>query len=125
MFARDFFEVVHIIGIAMIFVAIGGVSVHAANGGTKVTSGTRRLVGWIHSVGTVLILAGGFGMAVRLGLLHQFALPGWLWVKVIVWAILSAASLAPYRWPALARPCLVLVPFLAGVAVYMALYKPF
>ncbi len=125
MFPRDFYEVVHIIGIAMLFLAIGGVSVHAANGGTKATSGTRRLVGSIHGIGTLLILIGGFGMLARMGFKHDSALPGWLWVKLIIWVILSAVSLLPYRWPALARPCLVAMPLLAGVAVYMALYKPF
>jgi len=32
--------------------------------------------------------------------------------------------LIPYRKPALARPFFVLLPLLAGVAVYMAVYKP-
>jgi len=33
--------------------------------------------------------------------------------------------LLPYRWPALAKPFLLALPLLAGLAVYMALYKPF
>jgi uncharacterized membrane protein SirB2 len=125
MFPRDFYEILHIIGIAMIFVAIGGVAVHAANGGTKASSGTRRLVGSIHGIGTLLILVGGFGMLARMGFLHGGSFPGWLWAKIIVWVILSAIVLLPYRRPSLARPLLVLLPLLAGVAVYMALYKPF
>jgi uncharacterized membrane protein SirB2 len=125
MFPRDFYEILHIIGIAMIFVAIGGVAVHAANGGTKASSGTRRLVGSIHGIGTLLILVGGFGMLARMGFLHGGSFPGWLWAKIIVWVILSAIVLLPYRRPALARPLLVVLPLLAGVAVYMALYKPF
>jgi len=125
MFPRDFYEIVHIIGIAMIFLAIGGIAVHAANGGTKANSGTRRLVSSIQGVGAMLILIGGFGMLARMGFLHGGAFPGWLWVKIIVWVILSAIFLLPYRRPSLARPLLVVLPLLAGVAVYMALYKPF
>ena len=125
MFPRDFYEILHIIGIAMIFVAIGGVAVHAANGGTKSSSGTRRFVTSIHGIGALLILVGGFGMLARMGFLHGGSFPGWLWAKIIVWVILSAIFLLPYRRPTLARPLLVLLPLLAGVAVYMALYKPF
>ncbi|MDQ8159650.1 MAG: hypothetical protein P3B76_04545 [Gemmatimonadota bacterium] len=125
MFPRDFYEILHIIGIAMLFVAIGGVATHAANGGSKATSTTRPLMGSMHGVGALLILVGGFGMLARLGFLHGSSFPGWLWVKIIVWVILSAVVLLPYRRPALARPFLLLLPLLAGVAVYMALYKPF
>jgi hypothetical protein len=125
MFPRDFYEILHIIGIAMLFVAIGGVSVHAANGGSKAGSQTRPLVGTVHGLGSLLILVGGFGMLARIGFQHGANFPGWLWVKLIVWVMLSAIVLLPYRRPALARPFVVLLPLLAGVAVYMALYKPF
>ncbi len=125
MFPRDFYEILHIIGIAMLFLTIGGVSVHAANGGNKKTSSTRPIVGSIHGLGSLLILVGGFGMLARLGFLHGANFPGWLWVKIIIWIILSGVVLLPYRRPALAKPFLWLLPLLAGVAVYMALYKPF
>ena len=125
MFPRDFYEILHIIGIAMLFVAIGGVAVHAANGGNKANSQTRPMVGTLHGLGAVLILVGGFGMLARMGFQHGANFPGWLWVKLIIWVILSAIVLLPYRRPALAKPFLLLLPLLAGVAVYMALYKPF
>lgn len=125
MFPRDFYEILHVIGIAMVFLTIGGVSIHAANGGTKNTSTTRPLIGSIHGLGSLLVLVGGFGMLARLGFLHGANFPGWLWVKIIVWVILSVVVLLPYRFPALAKPFVLLLPLLAGVAVYMALYKPF
>ena len=125
MFPRDFYEILHVIGIAMVFLSIGGVAVHAANGGTKKTSSTRKLLATIHGLGTLLILVGGFGMLARMGFLHGSSFPGWLWVKIIVWLILGGVTMLPYRWPALARPALLLLPLLAGLAVYMALYKPF
>ena len=124
MFPRDFYEILHIIGIAMIFLAIGGVAVHAANGGNKAVSNTRPLVGTIHGIGALLILVGGFGMLARMGFLHGSAFPGWLIGKIVIWLVLSAIVLLPYRRPGLARPFLVLLPLLAGAAAYLALYKP-
>lgn len=124
MFPRDFYEIVHVIGIAMLFVAIGGVAVHAANGGSKATSSTRTLVSAIFGIGSFLILLGGFGMMARLGMVRGVP-PNWLAVKMLIWFVLSGIVLVPYRKPQLARPFLVLLPLLAGLAVYMAVYKPF
>lgn len=125
MFPRDFYEILHIVGIAMLFLAIWGVATHAANGGTKAGSQTRGLMSSVHGVGALLILVGGFGMLARIGFKHGANFPGWLWVKLIVWLVLSAIVLLPYRKPALAKPFIFILPLLAGLAVYMALYKPF
>lgn len=125
MFPRDFYEILHIVGIAMLFLAIGGVATHAANGGTKAGGQTRGLMSSVHGVGALLILVGGFGMLARIGFKHGANFPGWLWVKLIVWLVLSAIVLLPYRKPALAKPFIFVLPLLAGLAVYMALYKPF
>ena len=123
MFPRDLYEIIHVIGMAMLFVAIGGVAVHAANGGTNTNSATQRLVSIVFGVGSFLILLGGFGMMARLGLVRGMP-PAWLIVKMLIWLLLSGIVLLPYRRPALARPFLLLLPLLAGLAVYMALYKP-
>src|SRR5689334_20333237 len=115
MFPRDFYEILHIIGIAMVFMSIGGVAVHAANGGTKVTLDTRKLVATMHVTGIFFILVAGFGMLARMGFQHCTNFPGWLWVKIMVWLILGGVTMLPYRWPALARPALLLLPLLAGL----------
>lgn len=123
MFPRDAYEIVHLIGIAMLFIAIGGVAVHAANGGTKANTKTRGIVAATFGTGSFLILLGGFGMMARLGLVRGMP-PGWLMVKMLIWLVLSAIVLLPYRKPALAKPFMILLPFLVGLAVYMAVYKP-
>lgn len=124
MFPRDAYEIVHLIGIAMLFIAIGGVAVHAANGGTKANTRTRGLVAAIFGTGSFLILLGGFGMMARLGLVRGMP-PGWLIVKMLIWLVLSAIVLVPYRKPELAKPFMVILPFVVGLAVYLAVYKPF
>ena len=123
MFPRDLYEIVHVIGIAMLFAAIGGVAVHAANGGSKTDTATRGIVGMVFGVGSFLILLGGFGMMARLGLVRGMP-PRWLLVKMVIWLVLSGIVLLPYRRPSLAKPFLLLLPLLAGLAVYMAVFKP-
>ncbi len=124
MFSRSFYLIVHVLGIAFMFLAIGGVAVHAANGGTKAESATRKLVSIAHGIGALLVLVGGFGMLARLGMQHGAGFPAWLWVKIAIWLVLSAVVLIPYRKPALARPFFIVLPLLAGFAAYMAVYKP-
>lgn len=124
MFSHQFYNVVHIIGIVLVTSALGGLALHAFNGGTRANNGAHRLVASLHGVGLLLVLIGGFGMLARLGFQHGANFPGWLWVKFAVWLALGAALMLPYRQPALAKPLLLLLPVLGGLAAYMAIYKP-
>ncbi len=124
MFPRDLYEIIHVIGIAMLLAAMGGVAVHAANGGTKANTSTRGIVGTVFGLGSFLVLLGGFGMLARLGMVRGMW-PGWLIGKLAIWFVVSAVVLIPYRKPALAKPFLIIMPLLVGLAVYFALYKPF
>lgn len=127
MFPRDLYEIIHVIGIALVMAAFGGIAVHAAEGGTRRGPRARRALLGAYGGGLFLILLGGFGMLARLGLarggIGEF--PGWLWAKLAVWAVLGAIMVMPYRKPESLMPVLVAMPLLAGLATYFALYKPF
>jgi hypothetical protein len=125
-FSREFYEIIHIIGIALTMAALGGIALHAAEGGTKKGPRSRRAIMAAHGIGMFLILLGGFGMLARIGFTGGLgAFPGWLWGKLAVWFVIGGLSGAPYRKPEFAVPVLVLTPLLAGLAAYFALYKPF
>lgn len=124
MFSHQFYNVVHIVGLLFLISALGGLAFHAANGGVRTGSRGRGLIMALHGIGALLILVGGFGMLARLGIMHGGGFPGWIWVKLGIWVVLGAAAVLPYRFPALAKPLLLLVPLLGGLAAYMAIYKP-
>jgi hypothetical protein len=124
MLPHDFYKVLHIIGIVLVVSSLGGIAMHALNGGTKQTNTARRLVLALHGVGMLLILVGGFGMLARLGFRHGGMFPGWLLVKLAVWVTLGAIVVVPYRRPTLAKPVYLALPVLGGLAAYMAIYKP-
>lgn len=117
------YRLIHILGILVLFLALGGLTLHAASGGERDGHGRRKMAMATHGVGLFVILLGGFGMLARLG--FTGGLPGWIWVKLTIWTVLGALSLLPYRIPALARPIWVIVPVLGAAAAYMAFYKPF
>jgi hypothetical protein len=123
MFSRDTYEIAHILGIALLFAAMGGVAVHAANGGTRVNSRTRTVISVVYVLGALLVLTGGFGMMARLKLFGPP--PAWLAIKMGIWLVITALVLLPYRSPSLSKPLFVALPFLAGVAAYCAVFKPF
>jgi hypothetical protein len=129
MFSLLLYKVVHIIGIVLVMSALGGAAVYAMIGGASTASAAspspRRLLAVLHGIGAFLVLLGGFGMLARLGVMHGAGFPGWIWVKLAIWVVVAGALFLPYRRPALARPLLLSLPLLGGVATYMALYKPF
>ena len=124
MLPYQFYKVVHILGIALLATGLGALALHAVNGGLKRDNRARGLVATLHGIGLLLVLIGGFGMLARLGFRHGGMFPGWLLVKLTVWAALGAAVVLPYRKPGLGRLMLVVVPALVGIAAYMAVYKP-
>lgn len=118
------YKVIHIVGIILIMSALGGAAVRAMIGGAAEATPTRRLIAILHGLGAFLVLLGGFGMLARLGIV-QGTFPAWLWVKLVIWGMLAAALVIPRRRPTLARPLLLSLPVLGGLAAYMAIYKPF
>jgi hypothetical protein len=125
MFSYQLYNLLHIVGLALVMVALGGIASTAALA-SRPTSGVggRRRTAAFHALGIFLILLGGFGMLARLGVMHGAGFPGWIWAKLGIWAVLAAAVFVPYRYPRAARPLLAVVPALAGLAAYMAIYKP-
>ena len=123
--SHQFYNVVHIVGIILIMSALGGAAVRAMTVGTEDPPSPRRMLALLHGIGAFLVLLGGFGMLARLGFLHGASFPGWLWVKLLIWGLLAVALFIPRRRPKLARPLLLALPLLGGLAAYMAIYKPF
>ncbi|MCU0635744.1 MAG: hypothetical protein MUE41_12785 [Gemmatimonadaceae bacterium] len=124
----EFYELLKILGIVLVFTSLGGVAIHAANGGTKQSSRTRLLTIVVHGIGSLLILTGGFGMLARRGYFATdgglAALPTFIWIKIVCWVVLSAVIFMPYRKPSAARWMFLGFPLVAVLAVYMALAKP-
>jgi len=123
MISLEIYKLIHIIAALVTFAALGGLTLTVANGATKQSSGVRRLIAITHGVAVFLILLGGFGALARLGIAG--GLPGWIYVKLVVWLLVAALVVLPYRRPDLARTLFWVLPVLGTVAVAMALWKPF
>jgi len=116
------YKILHLTALITLFTLAGGTALHAANGGDKASNRARGLVGILHGIALVVALVSGFGLLARLGLGFD---NGWIWVKLAIWLTFAVLGTLPYRKPALAKPILLLLPLLAALAAYLALYKPF
>lgn len=124
MFSRELYNVAHVIGIILLMSSLGGVALHAMNGGTNQDNRSRRFITILHGIGAFLILLGGFGMLARIGFKHGENFPPWLIVKLTIWILLAAAPFLPYRRPYLARWLMLGLPVFGGIAAFMGIYKP-
>jgi hypothetical protein len=121
------YKVVHYLGVFLLLAALSATLARAAalrgDRGDVADPWRRRLIG-AHGTALFLILLGGFGMLARLEITEGLALPAWIWAKLAIWVVLGGLVVA--RWsPRLSTPALLVVPLLAALAGWIALYKPF
>jgi hypothetical protein len=113
----QFYTLLHIVGIVLVFMAVGALAFHGANGGSRETNQIRGLVMATHGVGVLLILVAGFGMLAKVQSMSA-GLPGWLHPKLLVWVLLGAAPVILTRKPEWGKLMWVALPLLAAVAAY-------
>ena len=117
------YQLLHILGTMLVFMALGALSLHAMNGGTRDSNRARALVAITHGFGLLLMLVAGFGMLARLGSMGA-GLPGWVWVKVVIWLLLAVSIVVPYRKPEWSKAMWFALPILGLIAAYSVLYRP-
>ena len=116
------YKIIHLVGIAMTLLAVGGMAMHAITDGEKKNPWRRSAV-ITHGVGLFLALLGGFGMLARLEI--HWPWPGWVAVKFGIWLVLGGTIAMLYRKPALNKGVWWGTLFLFFIAAYMAGQKPF
>ena len=112
----------HLIGVFMILVALGGLILQQIQATTR-EQVWRRPVAITHGIGMVLALVGGFGMLARMNIFWPW--PGWVVGKIIIWLVFGVLIALIGRTPTLAKPLWWSTIVLAAIAAYLALNKPF
>ena len=123
MISYSVYKVVHLLGVLMVFLALGGVATNAINSGAKKHAWSKA-IGITHGIGLVLSLIGGFGLLARLGII-QGGFPGWVSAKLTIWILFAGLIAVIPRKPLWAKGIWPLIIILGGVAAYLAGSKPF
>ena len=119
----EFYKVMHLIGIMMVFMSLGAVSLHVVNAGTKDSNTFGKGVAITHGVGLTLILVAGFGLLAKHG--WSLMASAWVWPKLLIWFIFGGVTVILYRQPASGKILWFVLPLLGLVAAYLAIVKPF
>jgi len=114
----------HLLGVFMILVALGGLILQQIHGTTREPV-WRKPVAITHGIGMVLALVGGFGMLARPELSIFWPWPGWVIGKIIIWLVFGILTALIGRAPSLAKPLWWITIALGAIAAYLALNKPF
>jgi hypothetical protein len=117
----QFYLVTHLVGIFLMLLALGGATLHMANGGTR-EFGARKFIGMLHGIGLLIALIGGFGLLARLRIFSP--MPPWVLMKIGIWVILGVMPVLIYRQARAAKALLFGVLVLAGLSAWFAVYKP-
>ncbi|MDE3067339.1 MAG: SirB2 family protein [Verrucomicrobiota bacterium] len=117
-------KILHIAGLALTFMGLAGVL------GMKMNGGGRPKRHWVffvvHGVGLLLLLASGFGLVDRLGLMRGTrALPGWVQAKLVIWLLAGAAVSLASRLSRYAELVLLFFTALVVAGAWLAITKPF
>lgn len=123
MISYSVYKVIHLLGVLMVFLAMGGLATHAINGGGRVHA-WKKPIAITHGIGLFLSLLGGFGLLARLGIVHG-GLPGWVLAKLVIWGVFGSLLFVIPRKPQWAKWTWPLVIFLGTLAAYLAGSKSF
>ncbi len=113
------YKVFHIVGIIMLFLAIGGAVLRAVLASNSEVLEKFVLIN--HSIASLIILVTGFWQLAKLGMEFH----SWVIVKMVIWLILGGIILPIKKAPDKKYLLWFLSLALGAVAAYMALYKPF
>lgn len=125
MFPYEFYKVMHLVGILLLFTSLGGVAMLALRGGSdEEKKPLKKMLMIAHGFAMVIILVAGFGLMARLGMMGS-GWPGWVFGKLAVWVVLGGAAALIAKKPAMGKSWYVLLPVLGGIAAWLAVFKPF
>ena len=116
----EFYKVLHVVGIMLVFLSLGGATLHAANGGTRDQNPSRKVVAALHGTGMLLLIVAGFGMLARIQSMSA-GIPHFVYPKLLVWLVLGAAPAILSRKPGSAALWWFLFPLLGAVAAYFGI----
>lgn len=118
----EFYKVLHLLGILVLFTAMGGLAMVTLRGGTdEEKKAARKPLMILHGVALLVIFVAGFGLMAKMGMM-QSGWPTWIFGKLGVWLALGGA-IAMLKRP-MGNTWYLVLPALGAVAAALAVYKP-
>ena len=119
MLSYDFYKILHVSAVLMIFLSVGGMIALAR--AQVVGAAANKMMSILHGTGLLIALVGGFGVMARIGL----SMDGWIIGKLVIWTVFGGLMVLVKRKPEMTTIWAVLSIVLGIVASYLAILKPF
>jgi len=110
----NFYQVLHLVGISMVFLGYGALLARSMAAPENVS--VRKLGSITSGIGLLVIFVAGFGLISKLG--HSFT-DTWVLVKFVIWLVLGGLIVLINRKPQLAMLLWCLLIALAATAAIM------
>lgn len=120
----EFYKVLHLFGVALLFCSLGGIALHAPHakrGDTGAVAVRKRLMA-AHGIAMLLVLVAGFGLMAKMGLMSTW--PLWIIVKLVIWLVLGGAGAFVARKPELGAGWVFALPLVGTIALWAVFFKP-
>ena len=112
MLSLQSYHYLHLIGLILVFIGIGGM---------LSSEGAKKAMMW-HGIGLLISIISGFGMLAKLGIMGT--MPVWAWIKIGLWLVLGFLPVLAKR-RVIATPLVVLIAAITGAALaYLGYFKP-
>jgi hypothetical protein len=115
------YKTLHLIGIFLVLLSLGGQIVQSSVSQVAGLSWKKHLR-VAHGFGLILVLVAGFGLLARLGL--SWPWPLWLLLKILAWLILGFMPSLIRRFADSTRTIWWVILIIAGLAAWLAVFKP-
>ena len=116
----EFYKVLHVVGIILVFMSLGGALLHATGGGTREQNPARKLIAALNGTGLLLIIVAGFGMLAKIQSMSA-GIPSWLHPKLLIWLLIAASPALLARKPGSAKAMWFVLPLLGAAAAYFGI----
>ncbi len=119
----EFYKVLHILAILVLFTAMGGLAMVTLRGGTdEEMKAARKPLMIAHGVALLVIFVAGFGLMAKLEMMGS-SWPKWIFGKLGVWVVLGGATALVKR--PMGNAWYLLLPIVGGIGAWLAVTKPF
>ena len=115
----EFYKILHVFSVLLLFTSLGTLAASVRSEDRRL----RRLAGVAHGVALAIIFVAGFGLLARLGMFGS--IPAWAWLKMGLWVVLAMIVIPLRRKPEWTTALWALIPIVGGLAVWLAVQKPF
>ena len=115
----EFYKILHVFSAFVLFTSLGTLAATIRHDSSRL----RRLARVGHGIALALLFVAGFGLMARLGMFGS--IPVWAWIKIGLWLVLALIVLPLRRQPRWVTALLISIPIIGGLAVWLAVQKPF